>query len=187
MNKAAYLAAITAPQVNDLLRSVADEIKLFDMACDLLVCGFDEDTLPVILDVQSPGVVNDMTLTVGFQAIGSGWEKASARLLLSEHKRTHSIERVLYDCFEARVFAEMTPGVGYEWDATVIAGGQCTPVPERIKAIIEQVLDLQHSVPFLNGTWMKTTFLRGTGKTNCGSSQRGVFRRQTFKSPAGPQ
>lgn len=148
LNKAAYLAAITAPQVNDLLRSVADEIKLFDMACDLLVCSFDEDNLPLILDVQSPGIVNDMTLTVGFQAIGSGWEKASARLLFSEHKRTHSIERALYDCFDAKVFAEMTPGVGYEWDAMVIAGERCTSVPDRIKKIIEQAWTSSNQSPF---------------------------------------
>jgi len=40
LNSAKYLTAITATSVNDIMRSLADEIKAFDMQCDLLVCGF---------------------------------------------------------------------------------------------------------------------------------------------------
>src|SRR5262249_23372375 len=90
-----YVRAITGSEVNPMMRALADEIKDFDMKCDLLVCGFDIDGVPFILDIGSPGISKDMTLT-GFQAIGGGWEKAISRLLFAEHKSEHPIERVLY-------------------------------------------------------------------------------------------
>lgn len=144
-----YTAAITASQMNDMLRSLADEIKTFDIKCDLLICGFDGDEVPFILDIQSPGIARDMT-QVGFQAIGSGWEKAISRLLFSEHKRNHPIERVLYDCFDAKANAEIAVGVGYEWDAEIILGGKLGShiVPKEIKELIEKVWGRYQRSPF---------------------------------------
>jgi hypothetical protein len=147
LDRSKYVAAITAPEVNHLLRSLADEIKAFDMQCDLLVCGFDIDRVPFIFDIGSPGIARDMTMT-GFQAIGAGWEKAVSRLLFAEHKSQHSIERVLYDCFDAKANAEMTPTVGYEWDAVVIRAGDMTEVPKDIKELIEDVWGKFNRSPF---------------------------------------
>jgi hypothetical protein len=147
LDRDAYLKAITQTKVNHLMRSLADEIKAFDMKCDLLICGFDVDSVPFILDVCSPGIASDMTLT-GFQAIGSGWDKAVSRLLFSEHKRTHSIARVLYDCFDAKANAEMASSVGYEWDAVVIVGGKAHDVPKDIKELLEAVWGKANRSPF---------------------------------------
>lgn len=63
--------------------------------------------------------------------------------MFSESKRSHPIERVLYDAFDAKANAEMAIGVGYEWDADVIVSGknQSETVPKEIKDIIERVWD----------------------------------------------
>ena len=147
LDKSTYLTAITAPVVNDLVRSLADEIKNFEMTSDLLVCGFDMLELPFMLDLYSPGVATDMSFT-GIHAIGSGWEKAVSRLLFSEHKRAHSISRTLYDVFDAKANAEMAVGVGYEWDAVVILKNGFHDVPEDIKRLIEKAWGKYNRSPF---------------------------------------
>jgi len=138
LDRKQYLKAITATSINDMMRSLADEIKAFDMACDLLVCGFDNFDEPFIFDLKHPGIVMDMTIT-GHQAIGSGWDKAVSRLLFSEHKRIHPVGRTLYDLFDAKANAEMAVGVGYEWDAVVILKNGYHDVTEEIKNLIERV------------------------------------------------
>jgi 20S proteasome alpha/beta subunit len=147
LDKTKYVNAVTGASANDLMRGIADEIKQFDMGCDLLVCGFDIDRVPFIIYVNSPGISVDMTLT-GFQAIGSGGDKATARLLFNEHKRTHPIERVLYDCFDAKANAEMNSSVGYEWDAVIIVGGKAHDVPKKIKELIEARWGKANRSPF---------------------------------------
>jgi hypothetical protein len=138
LDRKEYVKAITATAVNDIMRSLADEIKGFEMGCDLLVCGFDHFDTPFILDLRHPGIATDMTIT-GHQAIGSGSEKAISRLLFSEHKRTHSIGRTLYDMFDAKANAEMAIGVGYEWDAVLIQRNGYHDVTDKIKKLIERV------------------------------------------------
>lgn len=147
LDRKQYLKAITATSINDMMRSLADEIKAFDMACDLLVCGFDNFDEPFIFDLKHPGIVMDMTIT-GHQAIGSGWDKAVSRLLFSEHKRIHSIGRTLYDLFDAKANAEMAVGVGYEWDAVVILRNGYHDVTEEIKNLIEQAWAKFNRSPF---------------------------------------
>jgi len=147
LSRTQYVAAATGAGANDLIRGLADEIRCFDMKCDLLVCGFDIDRVPFILDVKSPGIATDMTLT-GFQAIGSGWDRAVARLLFGQYKRKHPVEKVLYDCFDAKANSEMPSGVSYEWDAVVITGGKAHQVPPEIRDLIATVWGRHNRSPF---------------------------------------
>src|ERR1700685_918796 len=149
LNRETYLGALTAGQANDIIRSLADYIRSFDIDFDLLVCGLDEENKPFIFDIGSPGIARDMSRT-GFQAIGSGWEKAVSRLLFSAHKAAHTIERVLYDCFDAKANAEMAVGVGFEWDAEILLGGTLGSyqVPREIKEIIESAWSKYQRSPF---------------------------------------
>ncbi len=142
-----YIAAVTSGTINSYIKQLAEDLAAFELACDLLVCGFDFMESPFILEITSPGIATDMTMT-GFHAIGSGHEKAKSRLLFSEHKRIHSIERTLYDAFDAKAFAEMSQGVGYEWDATIITKSGFHPVPEDIKKLIEKVWARSNRSPF---------------------------------------
>jgi hypothetical protein len=143
LDREKYVAAITAAQINPYISSVAKEIDAFNLKCDLLVCGFDVTNepekrgKPFIFDLSHPGQAADMTHT-GFQAIGSGWSAAVSRMLWSEHKRSNPLERVLYDAFDAKAIAELTPSVGFEWDAAITIGRNRHQVPDEIKEIVEQ-------------------------------------------------
>src|ERR1022692_1997093 len=68
INRKDYLSAIAGAEINDYIHSIAKEEDKFEMDCDLLICGFDVDGSPFILQLTGPGVVGDMTLT-GFHAI----------------------------------------------------------------------------------------------------------------------
>ncbi len=133
-----YKKAIVGAKVNHLIRAVADEIKAFDMNVYSLVAGFYKGT-PLLLSLSSPGIALDLT-GAGFHAIGSGHEKATSRLLFSDHERTHSTERTLLDVFDAKANAEMQFGVGYAWDAAIITSdSKRHDVPKETKEMIEKV------------------------------------------------
>jgi len=133
-----YRAAITAPPViNPYMTALADEIKSYEMKCQLLVCGFASDGLPYILTLVNPGIATDMTQT-GFHAIGSGWEKAIAKLLFSEYKRSYRLHRTMYDAFDAKAFAEMAVGVGYAWDSQIVTKDRIWEIPKEVRELIEK-------------------------------------------------
>jgi hypothetical protein len=143
-----YVAGTTGGSINPHMEGLARDIKNYRFECSLLICG-SEKARPWILHVDEYGIATDLT-TTGFQAIGSGWEKATSTLLFSEHTREDDIERVLYEVFAAKVFAEMTPHVGFEWDAWVMFPDQLGThvVPESIKDIIERVWAKYNRSPF---------------------------------------
>lgn len=142
-----YLSAITGTELNDYIRSIAEEIDKFKFDCDLLVSGIDEKG-QFIWTVCHPGILTDMTST-GFHAIGSGSDKAISRLLFAEHKRGHDIDRALYDAFDAKASAEMAVGVGYEWDAVILLNGvgYC-PASKEIKDLVERAWAKFNRSPF---------------------------------------
>jgi hypothetical protein len=143
-----YIAATSGPSINEHVRDIADDIRDFDMDCDLIVCGFDSSAHAFILNVRHPGVGQDLTST-GFHAIGSGWDKAIARMLWSQHKRVHPIERVLYDAFDAKANAELAFGVGYAWDARiVIPNKEPVTVSSKIRDLTERLWDECVRSPF---------------------------------------
>lgn len=142
-----YVSATSGSEINPYIRNVAEQIDKFEMDCVLLVCGFDSEKKPFILEVGPPGIVTDMTVT-GFHAIGSGWEKAVSRLLFDEFKRIHRLERTLYDCFDAKANAEMASGVGYAWDAAVITQAGIKEVPATVKDLVEKVWAKSNRSPF---------------------------------------
>ena len=143
-----YVIGTTGKAINPHMESLARDIENFEFDCSLLVCGSDNGK-PFILDLNNRGIAVDLT-TTGFQAIGSGWKEATSRLLFSEHKREHSIARVLYDVFDAKANAEMSPHVGYEWDAWVMFPGTLGThlIPKSIKKLIEKVWSKYQRSPF---------------------------------------
>jgi hypothetical protein len=139
-----YQRAVSAKQSNPIIESLSAEIKAFNIACDLLICGFDSQSRPFILYQSNPsGTVSDLTMT-GFGAIGSGYSYTLARLLFLTHKKEDDLDKVLYDTYDAKFSAEMSPSVGTDWDAVVIhldqdATPHITPVAEEINELIESV------------------------------------------------
>jgi hypothetical protein len=143
-----YLSAIRSESINDHILSIAKMVKDFEMDCSFLLCGFDAKNQPFILDLEPPGIVTNFFST-GFHAIGSGWDKAVARLLFSEHKRTNPIHRAVYDLFDAKANAEMSAGVGYEWDVKVLHAGRIIfDFTDGPKKLIEKVWAKYNRSPF---------------------------------------
>jgi len=138
LTKQDYVTAITAPQMNPYIRTLAEDVKAFQLECQFLVCGFASNGLPYILSLDNPGIITDMTQT-GFHAIGSGWEKAIARLLFSEFKRSYPLYRTAYDSFDAKAFSEMAVGVGFDWELRVITKDRIVELKEDAKELIEKV------------------------------------------------
>lgn len=147
-----YVRAIASPQPNSLMVKVAAEMLSFRPRFSLLVCGFDRSTnpaTPYILQLSWPDLVTDKTIN-GCAVIGSGAHLAPSRLAFSGSKRTHSIERVLYDTFDAKADAENAVGVGYAWDAQVIQNHRpiADEVPATIREVIEKVCARYTRSPF---------------------------------------
>jgi hypothetical protein len=148
LSRSEYLSALKMPALNDHIYSIAKRIDEFEMDCAFLVCGFDQNNSPFILDLEPPGTATSF-FTTGFHAIGSGWDKAISRLLFSEHKRTHPVHRAVYDLFDAKAGAEMSAFVGYEWDCKVLYAGRCIfNFTEEPKKLFERVWAKYNRSPF---------------------------------------
>jgi len=138
LTKQDYVAAMSQQSINPYVQSIAAEIGSYEADCALLVCGFDSQKRPFILYVDSPGIVTDMTRT-GFHSIGSGWEKSVSKMLFSEHKKSRELSRTLYDTFDAKAFAEMAAGVGFDWETWVTTSERKSHhVPDSIDALVER-------------------------------------------------
>lgn len=137
LTRAEYSAAVSKREINEHMQDLAEQIAEYELDCDLLAGGFDKDKKPFLLFVTSPGVVTDMS-TSGFEAIGSGSDRATPRMLWNDYKKSDPIDKVLYDAFDAKANAEMNVGVGYEWDATIAFPGKTVSVPENIKTLLEK-------------------------------------------------
>jgi hypothetical protein len=149
MTRADYLQAISGPQINNYVGGIATRINEFVFDCNLLICGFDKYNLPYIILLEPPGTAIDCSKT-GFQAIGIGWEKATSELLYTEYARSHGVARTLYDCFDAKLFAEMAPGVGYDWEMRLVTAAGAVPLREEAKPLLEQVWTKFSRSPFEN-------------------------------------
>lgn len=142
-----YVAAVTSIDLNPQIQELARQIGLFRMDCSILFCGFDSADRPYLFHLDEPGKAEDMSWN-GFHAIGSGWDKAIGRMLFSEWKREHPIERVIYDTFDAKAAAEMAVGVGYEWDSMILMPGKSVEVPKKTKDLLERIWSAANRSPF---------------------------------------
>ena len=141
-----YIAGITGPRINSSMRSLMRKIDKYE-GPELIVAGFDREGKPILIELTSPGLAGDAQ-NAGSSAIGSGDEKAVSRLLWADTKRTHPLERVLWDVFDAKANAELAVGVGYEWDAAILVPGKVIRVEKRIKNVIERAWSDHNRSPF---------------------------------------
>jgi hypothetical protein len=147
MTREDYLKAISGGTINRYMESLALDVRNFRFDCALLVCGFDNKQSPYIILLEPPGKAIDCTIT-GFAAIGTGAEKAISELLYAEYARSHGVARALYDCFDAKLFAEMAPGVGYEWEMRLITAAKAVPLHSEAKPLLERVWVKYSRSPF---------------------------------------
>jgi hypothetical protein len=140
--------AISARQINQYMETVATAVQSYRFFCDLLLCGFYDSKRPFVAQLRFPGVLTDMS-RMGFFATGEGWEYAVNRMLWSDSNRTHDLNRVLYDVFDAKANAEMVPSVGYEWDAAIIGlEGRAKLLLKETKEVLEKAWAKYNRHPF---------------------------------------
>jgi hypothetical protein len=144
-----YVAAISSASVNPHIRNIEDQIRRFhdEFDCEMIICGFAEKLVPYILCIKPPGVVIDCTNN-GFQASGSGAEIAMSRLLFNDYKKANGVAHVLFDCFDAKVYAEMSAYVGYDWDACFLQGGRVRTLLPEAKPLLDKVWAKRNRSPF---------------------------------------
>ncbi len=133
-----YLKIISSGDINRHIEQLALNVERFLFECSFLICGFDNSQSPYIILLEPPGRATDCTIT-GFSAIGTGAEKATSCLLFNEYARTHGIARSLYDCYDAKLFAEMAPGVGYEWEMRLVTAAGSVPLHDDAKPLLDRV------------------------------------------------
>lgn len=69
--------------------------------------------------------------------------------MVLESRKEDKLELSLYQAFDAKVNAEITQGVGYNWDAEVLVPGcAAINVPDRIARMIERAYEGLPLVPF---------------------------------------
>jgi len=150
LNKAEYLKLLHGQSVtSEYVKGIARQVQEFEFECDVIFCGFDSKGRAFIQAITSPGKIIDATHQ-GFYAIGSGWEKAISRLLWMDSDKSDSIEKALYDSFDAKASAEMVPSVGYEWDARVVVKGSTDApnIDELTKEAIERLWSRSNKSPY---------------------------------------
>jgi hypothetical protein len=97
---------------------VDQEIEKYarDDSCDFLLCGFDSSGLGHIFKIGLGAHVQE----TAFAAIGSGSTIAEYRLAWRKTAVTDSIQRVVYEVYEAKLHAELDPYVGEAMDFWVM-------------------------------------------------------------------
>jgi hypothetical protein len=151
LDRKSYRTLLGNTQVPRVLERIADEMDVFASQrwdCDLMICGFDENQHAFNMSASAPGNVLVQTIQ-GYHSIGIASSIANSRLLFSKYKREHSIGRVLFDVLDAKVNAEMSAGVGFNWDGRVIFQDGIGEVPEKpIKELLERAWDHHNLSPF---------------------------------------
>jgi hypothetical protein len=136
------------PLDQEFFFGVSLEAKNLKTNSSLLVCGFDKTGIPHIFSVANPGLVSSHDLT-GFHAIGVGATMAISRLLLLESEPIDQLGVVIFNGFDAKVNAEVTQGVGYNWDAELlIPGKKAIPLNKDITLLIENLYGAYPYTPF---------------------------------------
>jgi hypothetical protein len=144
-----YIGALASETQSPIIQAIREQLEKFrkEFDCELLVCGFAQQTQPYLLWLYPPGNVTDCTNN-GIAAVGGGAEKAMSRLLFVEHKKSNGVAHVLYDCFDAKANAEMSAFVGYEWDACLISESRVKELDAEAKPLLDRVWAKRNRSPF---------------------------------------
>jgi hypothetical protein len=147
VSRLAYEAAIKANSRNSVIDRIAERMECFEFDCDVMMAFFDSASQPRILSVSPPGVVKDYT-DQAFNSIGIACDIANSRLLWSDYEPSFKFGRALFDVFDAKANAEMSPGVGFSWDSQILFGDERRSVPKNIKELIERSWSEHNRSPF---------------------------------------
>jgi len=127
------------PLDQEFFFAVTEAARNLKTHTSLLICGFDSSGEAHIFSVVNPGIVNSHDL-VGFHAVGVGARMAISRLLTLDTEKEDHLGLALFQAFDAKVNAEITQGVGYNWDAEILVPGKkAVPLRSDMALLIENV------------------------------------------------
>jgi hypothetical protein len=140
------------PLRKKLVEKVNADLERFNKQSNsLLVIGFDSKTPPSPHIFSITGTGNPRNHDIeGFQAVGIGSPTAMGRMMFLEVDRDRTLERNLYDVFDAKAISEMVQGVGYASDVYVALPHRrdLVEIPKDIKELMDTVFTWEINSPF---------------------------------------
>lgn len=103
---------------SQVLPQILGMIAQHNLQTDLMIAGVDS-TGGHLFAVSHPGIVLPLD-TVGTASIGSGGMHAAIRMSLGKHEKDYGLPQTIYNVHEAKLAAEIAPGVGQVTDIAVI-------------------------------------------------------------------
>jgi 20S proteasome alpha/beta subunit len=129
------LAAQSA--ASQILQQVIGMIVQHNLQSEALIAGIDDSGSHLFI-VGHPGILIPLD-TSGYAAIGSGALHAAVRLSLAQHTKVASLVDTVYNVYEAKKAAEVSPGVGNKFtDLAVIKAGKVIFAKQAIFDALEK-------------------------------------------------
>lgn len=132
-----------------------------------IVCGIDNEGAH-LYRIIDPGT-EDRFDAIGFVAIGIGRKHAEGSLIRNKCFQSTPLNRAVYYAVEAKINAEVAPGVGSETDATIIDENGSTELSEGQISELRKMYEDKVKPVKLEGLLKKVDQLQlqGTPPTNC--------------------
>ena len=112
-------------------------ISQHNLQIELMIAGVDGTGAHLAI-VSNPGTVT-LADTVGTVSIGSGGMHAAIRMSLGLHEKEHTLAQTLYNVHEAKLAAEISPGVGQATDIAVLNGNGVHFVDDQVLAVLKKI------------------------------------------------
>jgi hypothetical protein len=111
-----------------MFQQVAAQMQVFNLGTDMIIAGVD-DSGAMVAYLGNPGTLAWLD-KLGYVAVGSGGIHATTKLSLGSQTRDSTLSETLYRVYEAKMAAEVAPGVGPDTDVAVVERGKiimCRP------------------------------------------------------------
>jgi len=118
----------------DIFRDHIYAISSLRIPVDLIICGFTPD-FPLLCKLNSDGSVS---LHDHFAVCGEGEYLASSALYHREQNEYNTLERTIYNVYEAKKYAERVPSVGELTGLYILNRDGKRRVSEHTKDILEK-------------------------------------------------
>ncbi len=133
-NFAGFQQMVTQSSSSQLLQQILGLLVQHNLGTDVLVAGIDASGAHLYM-VTHPGQLQ-LVGPLGYAAIGSGGVHAAVRISLARHTDSASLVDTIYNVYEAKRAAEISPGVGTMTDMAVLRDGKLYPVPEKTLTLL---------------------------------------------------
>jgi len=128
-SRGGYLPMYLQAQPN-IYQQMVIQTSQFNLGVDLLFAGFEIESAH-IYHLTHPGTLTSFD-KLGYNAIGSGALHAMVRLHLGEQCPGSSLPATLHSVYDAKLAAEVAPGVGQETEMAVVSRDGTWTCPQKL-------------------------------------------------------